>query len=250
MACATRGRKEEEIELTRLVEEDELRLFQLCPALLRFSREDRVTPEEDPFSETLLTSLRWIWTRITRTGFIPKRKVIRQQWAVLVTKSGQSKRLDKAELDGILVDGAVTLMSIFDDVLDGSLNLVTGKIPVDLRYDGRILRTYPEATLLDRELRPVILNYIPSGRVKEFSNDIVSRARVLAMHKQLKRPVTVINYRLRPYGKRVYSSEILCDDRLDTDLAHATRAISDGYGIPPTICPLGASCLFYRECYY
>tara|TARA_Y100000310_G_C20669719_1_gene809578 strand:- start:397 stop:891 length:495 start_codon:yes stop_codon:yes gene_type:complete len=162
----------------------------------------------------------------------------------------RDKVLDKDGERDILVEGAVALMFVTEDTVEQDLALVTAKIPVDLEYDGRVLRTYPEALFFDKQATPIIINYQMKGGVKTASNDIVARARLMAMHKRLGEPVLMRNYILSTPKAQTLSSDNLCDDRLDTDLAHIARAISDGYAVPPTICPLGLSCKFFLECYY
>ena len=238
---------------SRCVREWELELFQECPQKLHLYRESGDEPpitEREFLQRMLHDTLRWMWTVAVREGNWPSHRALKARWANIVTKEAFENHLDVTATREILAEGALSIGSIRSDVEDQRLAPVSGKTPMVLLSDSRVLITEPEAICVDPQQRTIVVNYTRNHLVKRLTNNLVYRARLLACAKNITHTDEVIlrNYSLACGTQKEYTSRTLCTDQLETDITNAMVAISDGYAAPSTCCV--GDCPYLTRCYY
>lgn len=241
----------------RLVTEEQVRLFQYCPAYLQHYKDD---PQElassfDHRNELQLAVLRKMLVLWLKRQQLPQLTSLKKHWQALVTKQCQIRSVPKQDMIDLIVDGIGPLVDIHADLVSRGLQVVSPKIVITLPLDGVVLQTEPEGILTDRQGKVYIINYSHLADVRTLVNDLVIRGRLAALHTKLNKEVILLNYALQ-FGLKVnevhsntYTSRTLCKDHLFTNLKHVALAISNEYNVPLTQTCMGKNCPYIKRCY-
>jgi len=239
--------------MSRLVTEDELFMFQVCPALLSIAKSNSevISCEhywslKDKVQAELLRNSFAMWLRRNRK---PELKRIRQMWDTMAVKACVQAELSASITKEILVNGSSGNTKIWEDVEKRGYQVSQAKMPVPMQFKGVVLQTMPDAIVINPGKEVLLINIGPEFTTREIVNNLIYRARLLAVSTLLKQEVRFIHYNFSG-RRREFSSFTLCYPQLYKDVYHTVTAIGDDYSVP--IGDLGecaGNCKYYKECY-
>jgi len=238
----------------RVVTEDELGLFQICPAYLSFSQEHSqiVSQEDDWYFKYKIQAelLRGTLSMWLRRGIRPSMKRIRQKWDIMATRACSEHELTAEHTKEFLITGNSGLTNIWNDIEERGYEIALAKTPLLLECHGVQVRAEPEAIFVAPDQSLIVLNFGPERSTREIVNNLVYRARLAVASELLKQEIFLVHYCLNG-ERKIFTSRSLYNTQMFKNLYHTAWAITDGYNVPVDqvnhSCKEG--CRYYKECF-
>ena len=241
--------------MSRLITEGDIRLFQICPAYRQFYLNDNrqranTISLKQIYKHLVIRQMRWIFTKYLRDQQLPSFSSIKTSFSTYAIKLANKNKIETKIINEHIVNGIIAIKSIYDDIEDRNLRILSARMPITYTINNRSLRVYPEALLLDTKDDIYMVNYTSEQRDKMVVNNTITRFRLFVTANKLNHDMFIKNYSLINGNIKNYPSNILNSKQVSKDILSMITIISDGYSIPNSPQTCWSECPYKGECYY
>lgn len=227
------------------INEEDILSFQYCPFFLQQQKKDKTLGQPFQWSklaQACSSCARILFLRQLRFERLPSYQSLKQIWASIAAKHGIEDR------DEIL-SGFLTMRKIRSWLLDNNIRVVSGPLYLNLKLDKRLyVQTLLQGVAVRLPREVILLNPSSANSDKDVLNNMVTRARLLALIDKVHSSVTLADISTTNGEIRLFSAEPLCRVEVRNDLYIMANAISNHYSIPVGNCM--RSCPCRGQCYY
>ena len=239
----------------KIVQENELRLWQICPALPHFNRDSPGQLGEYQHRASLrdkmcLSSLRWLIYQAIKTNQIPSPKEARFHWASILARNPETRELTPHDFKELVTSVSGVVVKFSELMTERHYIPLLPRTPITLPAFGSILITYPEGLLSSKQEDVLLLEYQSEGMTagRSWFNNIVTRARAVAVSSRLNRLVPILCF--NNHGLfQIIQVHAIYDRALKNSICHAVASIAEGSWIPLTKSCMKEKCPFYERCW-
>jgi len=227
-----------------VIYEEELDLYQLCPARLQFGRQtNKLTQDYTPIT----TATRWLWAQQLRTGNKSTIKLAKHKWGQVVTSWGIAQGLNTKEIRDYITKHLQAYIGYWEWYVNTPLEPIAVGIPFRLKFGDHILISVPDVLVAD-ESNLYVLNVSDDNSNHHTITNYTYRARLWATSLLQSAPVVMLNFRFNNRLERATLRSIkLCTPQFQKNLTHTLDAIAAHNSTPILNCAL--RCPYKEQCF-